>query len=88
MKKIILSILIIISIASCSKSSSKSSSLTPAQSQSQVTCIFVTNGGSGNQRYLYKCAKTTSEVQQAMIQLGNQNLFYETFKRSECSECR
>lgn len=85
MKKLILIIAIIVSFTNCKKSTTAPSN----SSTSQVTCIFIINGGANTTgRYFYKCVNSAQDLATESVKLSGQNLFHEDIKKSTCNECQ
>ena len=83
MKKVIFILAIATMFTNCKKST------TAPATPTEVTCVFVINGGSnGTSRYFYKCTSSAQELAQVAIDLRNNGLEYESTKKSNCSQCQ
>ena len=83
MKKVILILAIATMFTNCKKST------TAPATPTEVTCVFVINGGSnGTSRYFYKCTSSVEELIQVSKDLRDKGLEYESIKKSTCSQCQ
>jgi hypothetical protein len=81
MKKLSLVIMFALLVVGCKKNKKTTSA-------SNIYCIWYNQTCVGCQkRVFYKCASTQSEMQQACIQLRNDNKEYEVVEKATCSDC-
>lgn len=78
MKKVILISASVLFLLNCKKGSNGS------VVNSDVYCVYSVLNGKNT---LYKCCKTTSEMQQATIDLRNQNKQSTSITKHNCSDC-